>query len=244
MGASPEETIATVHCDPLSNSLRTKCRSSSFNIPTTVRTTSDTISSPDHHDGGVGVRNSVEAGFTVTHHQSDTSLHNLSHTNAPLRESVKGILDERTVTNHHSVHIIPVFTETNQRLPQVTKTSVNGNEDMNVAGHLMMMMMVQRAGSVPNETTSSDNPYETKASETGPAMTTKDQIGHVVTKRGSIVNGTGDMGSDRRRSRQIDNVTELVSRRTLNGGSSLSLTGDPRSRTCCFCWCCCCSCSW
>ncbi|KAA3671598.1 regulator of G-protein signaling, partial [Paragonimus westermani] len=36
----------------------------------------------------------------------------------------------------------------------------------------------------------------------------------------------------------------LLNRPNLTATSSIvSLTTDPRSRTCCFCWCCCCSCS-
>ncbi|KAF7261695.1 hypothetical protein EG68_01014 [Paragonimus skrjabini miyazakii] len=42
-----------------------------------------------------------------------------------------------------------------------------------------------------------------------------------------------------------DEATEnLLNRPNLTATSSIvSLTTDPRSRTCCFCWCCCCSCS-
>ncbi|THD27571.1 hypothetical protein D915_001610 [Fasciola hepatica] len=228
---SAEETVATVHHDPFPDPTRTKCSGSSSKLSSTARTNANSLCSPD--DDGHGTPN------VFTHHQLNTAY----STNTPLCVSVREVATEQNVANHHSVHIIPNFNEAKRRFSRIEETPVNANEDIKISGHVMMMMMVQRAGSVPNEATSPDNPYVTNVTETTLGMTTGDQIGPVTTKRGSIVNGAGEMGSDRRKSRQLDNVTELLSRRTLNGGSSLSLTADPRSRTCCFCWCCCCSCS-
>ncbi|VDP82301.1 unnamed protein product [Echinostoma caproni] len=212
-----EQATATIHqpCpNPCPSSpTRTKRRSSSFKLTQNLRNGSNKL--VDYSTHNVTVR-----------HRSDTSLHNpfnsIGAPSANLPETSP--LDKSSGTRHRCFVI----------RQSTTETAIDRNEEINLPGHVT----VQRAGSVPNES-SSAHPYGNEAT----ADMRSSDTAPVALKRGSIVNGTGDVGADRRKSRQTDNTTELLARRTLNGGSTLSLTADPRSRTCCFCWCCCCSCS-